>query len=554
MSSRYSIHPAIGIARLGSSEGLVPDTNFFYGPEIPGVTPVLHDSSYRDAAGFLRRQAARFRVYEHDDAAGTAPNEVTVGGDVASIRWTVHLANKKAFWFEFDGLKGESGYGTDHPFRNGNGLPLDERRRRFIIDPGPRTVDAPNQVKEFRKGSSEGYPETWPGPLTNGQALQIETLGALLTDAGGRLTVVGGLGRSGTTAQVGPGPTDFANNPNWFDDTSDGPITATVVLSNGAEIEAAPAWVIVGPPDFAPGIENIVSLYDLLHDLGVRKFGLESHLFANGDFAGDYRPSFTTEIYPILRRAIESAGVNSSAARHRGFASPAAIAALAARPFVAQPGFPLLPSPTDVFQRLRPPESWRSDPGEDGLMPRLFGDGGTRTALTLTRTQFHIMRQWSLGRFVADWDGPPVTADTVTPERLDRAALEACVGGAFFPGIEASWIMRRPSIYARPFKFRFRPKVDDVFDLDGLTPGSVTMRSALPWQADFLQCDTAWWPAQRPNQVRPAQRPDEVEDWKEGINSEVKMVRFWDKLGIVRRDDTGAFVETQRLLARTSRV
>ena len=90
MSKRYSIHPAIGIARLGSSEGLVPDTNFFYGPEIPGVTPVLHDSSYRDAAGFLRRQAARFRVYEHDDAAGTAPNEVTVGGDVASIRWTVH--------------------------------------------------------------------------------------------------------------------------------------------------------------------------------------------------------------------------------------------------------------------------------------------------------------------------------------------------------------------------------------------------------------------------------------------------------------------------------
>jgi hypothetical protein len=135
---------------------------------------------------------------------------------------------------------------------------------------------------------------------------------------------------------------------------------------------------------------------------------------------------------------------------------------------------------------------------------------------------------------------------------LDRAALEACVGGAFFPGIEASWIMRRPSIYARPFNFRFKPRVDDVFDLDGLTPGSVTMRSALPWQADFLQCDNAWWPAQRPNQVRTAQRPAEV--WREGIKSEVEMVRFWDKLGIVRRDDTGAFVETQRLLARTSRV
>jgi hypothetical protein len=550
VSKRYSIHPAIGIARLGSSDGLVPDINFFYGPEIPGVTPVPRDGSYRDAAGFLRRQAARFRVYEHDDAAGAAPNEVTVGGDVASIRWTVHLANKKAFWFKFDGLKGESGYEPGHLFRNGNGLPLDERRRRFIIDPGPRTVDAPNQVKEFRKGSSQGYPETWPGPLTNGQALRIETLGALLTDAQGRLTVVGGLGRSGTTAQVGRGPTHFANNPNWFDDTADGPITATVVLSNGAEIEAAPAWVIVGPPDFAPGIENIVSLYDLLYDLGARKFGLEPHLFANGDFAGDYRPSFTAEIYPILRRAIEFAGVSSSAARHRGFASPGAIAALAAKPFLAQPDLlPPLPSPADVFQRLRPPESWRSR-HLDGLMPRLLGDEGEGTALTITRTQFHIMRQWSLGRFVADWNGPPMTADTVMPEGLDRAALAACVGGAFFPGIEAGWIMRRPSIYARPFNFRFKLRVDDEFDIDGLTPGSVTMRSALPWQADFLQCDAAWWPAQRPNQVRTAQRPADDEDWKDGITSEVEMVRFWDKLGIVRRADTGAFEETQRLLPR----
>ena len=53
----YEIHPAIGMARVGSSL-LSSEDGFFLGPE-PGVP---HPANYRDSAGNLRRQAARFRV------------------------------------------------------------------------------------------------------------------------------------------------------------------------------------------------------------------------------------------------------------------------------------------------------------------------------------------------------------------------------------------------------------------------------------------------------------------------------------------------------------
>ena len=56
--TEYEIHPAIGIARVGSSR-LDSDEGFFIGPE-PGGSPPAH---YRDSAGDLKRQAARFRVF-----------------------------------------------------------------------------------------------------------------------------------------------------------------------------------------------------------------------------------------------------------------------------------------------------------------------------------------------------------------------------------------------------------------------------------------------------------------------------------------------------------
>ena len=60
-----SIHPGIGIARLGNS----PD-EYFIGSEVPGHGPIFLDETtnlFRDKNGLIKRQAARFRIYGYDD-------------------------------------------------------------------------------------------------------------------------------------------------------------------------------------------------------------------------------------------------------------------------------------------------------------------------------------------------------------------------------------------------------------------------------------------------------------------------------------------------------
>src|SRR4051812_34110949 len=97
----FKIHPAIGIARLGTS------SEFFAGPTIPGLA--ARPAQYRDDQGQLKRQATTFWVYAHDaadPAAQPAKVKVGPGEPVTKIQWTVHVANKKAAWFKFSGLTG----------------------------------------------------------------------------------------------------------------------------------------------------------------------------------------------------------------------------------------------------------------------------------------------------------------------------------------------------------------------------------------------------------------------------------------------------------------
>ena len=52
--------------------------------------------------------------------------------------------------------------------------------------------------------------------------------------------------------------------------------------------------------------------------------------------------------------------------------------------------------------------------------------------------QHTFMQQWSNGQVNADW--PPAVPALVTANGLTQAALEACIGSAFYPGIEAGGI------------------------------------------------------------------------------------------------------------------
>src|SRR6478609_5564787 len=69
-----AIHPSIGIARVGNSQSA-----YFVGPEAPGWTPGVDE---------------RFK-----DAEGRVVKELTL--DDAAIEWRVHVANRKAGWYQF---------------------------------------------------------------------------------------------------------------------------------------------------------------------------------------------------------------------------------------------------------------------------------------------------------------------------------------------------------------------------------------------------------------------------------------------------------------------
>jgi hypothetical protein len=344
---------------------------------------------------------------------------------------------------------------------------------------------------------------------------------------------------------IGPVPSsgrlDFANNDGWFDDTSDGPVTATLVFKDGTRIAASPAWVIVGPPDFAPGITNIVTMYDVLYDMALRVFNFDTSIFdknANPQFNASYKPSFFDDVYPLLNRALDYQWVNSQASAHIGILD---------RPSLSVPpsisgADPNKRKRNDIFGAVRDPSNPNAHP-DTARMPCLHGDNGVNTHLTLTFTQYEILRRWAAGNFVKVGTGPSV-ATSITAKGLDRAALEACAGGAFFPGIEAGWILRDPRVYSESFRLLH---FDAMKSPQGLLPGDVTKRSALPWQADFLQCNHFWWPAQRPNEV--FLEDDSQQEWDRLIASEVHMVRAWSFLGFVVNVGTNAdpkYVERER--------
>ena len=134
------------------------------------------------------------------------------------------------------------------------------------------------------------------------------------------------------------------------------------------------------------------------------------------------------------------------------------------------------------------------------------------------------------------------------PHALNEAALEACIGGPFFPGIEGTYDIARISTY-HPERY-----LRQEFRIDPRQPaGSLTEKMALPWQADFADCEEFWWPSQRP--VAVTTKSGEQAEWSRGINDQKpdtrhrNMVSFWSRLAFIVRDDaTGTFREQDRLV------
>lgn len=473
--TKFKIFSPIGIARVGNS----PE-EFFVGPERVGET-ISPPGGFKDVQGRMKRQAARFRIFGYD-AQGNLVQEVT--SKDADIHWAVHLANKKAAWKRFEGLD------PNAPLRNAKV----KDRKSLIIEPRPRSLNGPNQIAHFDTGQFLG---------------KKVPLGEIRTDAEGRLLVLGGFGHS--FSPTGATIHTFANNDGWHDDVSDGPVTATVRLNGAvAPVIADPAWVIVGPPDFAAGIDASTTLYDTLLQNAVDKLGLKLPA----------QPSFTNDIYPLLKRTLLLRWVSTTAGSHHDVLASV----------VPPPGLDAVR--TAIFQRLRSPYD-----GSGGDMPMIWSDTEEQNE-ALTKVQYDMMRKWSDGDFINDWKGAPAPTG-ITPEGMTRAALEACVGGALFPGIECGWLLRDVYPFSEPFRL----------DHANLEAGDITKQMSVPWQADFFACqvaeDFAWWPSQRPDDVFPdAGGPQSL--WtRDLVKDGADMVEHWHQLGVVvPRGDR--YVETER--------
>lgn len=361
-----------------------------------------------------------------------------------------------------------------------------ESANDLTIDPGPRSTNGPDQQQLFDTGVIHFA----------GEAATSVPLGEMRTDDVNHLLVLGGAGKSDSPG--GHGIVHFWRNSGWYDDVSDGKVAATIrIRATNATPPVVGAWVICTPPKFAPHQDSVTTLYDRLLQAMVDR-GLAGAPTAS---------TYTQDVYPILQRARDIKWVYENLAH--AWIDP-----------VTDPAMR-----TAIFSRLRP----------GGNMPQLAGSDSALTPIQLAH-----MQRWRDGtNFTNDWAGVPAPEATVSPAGMDRAALEACVGGAFYPGIEAGGLSagNRPILevdYSEAFRVNHAT----------VTPGTITASMALPWQADFYACSGNWWPVPRPNEVLP-QGASGYESWTRDISSYADMIAKWHALGFVVRQGT-QHVEVER--------
>jgi hypothetical protein len=115
----------------------------------------------------------------------------------------------------------------------------------------------------------------------------IDTLGDMMTDDNGRLLVLGGHGNSGSflSGFGHPRIETYANSDGWFDDISDGPVMARLVMMEERvqklryiDVEY-PAWVLVGYPRYAPEVLDMITLEDVVEDMSIREFAYRTDMF-----------------------------------------------------------------------------------------------------------------------------------------------------------------------------------------------------------------------------------------------------------------------------------
>ncbi len=557
----YRIHPAIGVGRLGNSPN-----SYYLAPESIGGLPIEPDdkglpilkkgkpeyvTKFKDNLGMIRRQAATFKIYR---SVNGGPEEVVDLNDksIDRIEWTVHVANKKAAWWNFVPLLGDLMFGKLNSYETWNntppkawnlptnpwtGLPWMERRnssvkgdknrRALIVDPGPKTLAKPNGSANF-DNNNPSYPfVSFPNPNDISQGLSVKTLGEMRTDPNGNLLVLGAFGRAGGSETI----TGFGGGDTWNDDIADGPVTATIYFKDGKKSEQLNAWVVTGSPKFAPELVNISTWDDVIVDMAIKYKNALPNVYdakkwkANDGWNPDYVVNYDKDIQTFLNRIADYQWVGTvpsmtafirpafdahdASEANRGqrekflsyFRKPSKIQQASEK----EPGALVDGQSNQLFSdaTLKNPDAGIP------LMPMNSGTNSVRNNIpdkfsVITDTQYYCLQQWAAGKFSSD--SPGVAIPNV--HALDSAAVGNCVGEPMCPGIEVTWSVRNPIIYDEAYRIKpahdekyyqkhgLDPDKDECEPIDwknptvgrGCEPGDLTKRMAIPWQADFYDC------------------------------------------------------------------
>lgn len=587
---KLSIHPSVGVARLGNSE-----KEFCLSPDTIGGLPYRADRfgnqkgplvNFKDASGQIKRQGQVFKLYNDKG------EEITLNSpNIKSIEWSVHLANKKAAWYQYSELEGNLLYGEKNSYANRK-VPLRNpkvkgtKRQQLIVDPGPRTISGKRKTIGFDVANiPAGYPASYP-PKEVKHGTAVTTLGDLKTDSQGRLIVLGGYGHAGGNEPL----TSYGGSNTWHDDISDGPVYCTINFKDGSPAVELQAWVIIGSPDFAPEIVNISTLSDTMFDVGVRHFNLVPEMYRRGRYNKRFRANYKRDILPIIQR------INA----YQWVANVQSMMAFTANIFDFSDNSRANKANREAYFSYFRALNDKSNPspkqpqsqlfkreGKDTFFPMMPLNSGSNSVsnetivkfLALDETQYFLLSQWAKGYFDNDKAKPyPVNEQ-------DMNSVGNCVGLPMCPGIEVTWSMQNKNIYSEPYTISDQ-KGKGGYNSTGLTPsrdecegggcepGDLTKRMACPWQADFFQCTiqlinftnpkinkvdnvplpptyySYWWPPQSPWDVLTGEMTAEGQaashlpagqqmNYARGINSFVQMVEHWSALAFIKDRNAG---------------